>query len=109
MKKLAMILLTASMTLATSAAFAEGSDAGSNNGSANASSAPGSVEKIAPNNVDNSKINTTSKPANEVHHKKKPHATHQNSKVKDHKKAMCKDGRCPDQVPGTKESKATGS
>jgi len=29
--------------------------------------------------------------------------------VKDHKKAMCKDGRCPDQVPGTKESKATGS
>lgn|GEM_PF-2019513 len=70
MKKLAIILLSATMALASGAAFAEGADTGSNNGSANQSDSPGSVQKIAPNGVDNSKINETDKPVNEVHKKK---------------------------------------
>lgn len=113
MKKFAIMLLTATMTLASGAAFAAGTDAGSNNGSANESSSPGSVQKIAPNGVDNNKINETDKPVNEVHKKKHTSTdkTHKEMSKKsvDHKKTMCKDGRCPDQVPGTNQSKATGN
>ncbi|MFU2318368.1 protein YbgS [Rahnella sp. PCH160] len=113
MKRLAIVLLTATMALASGAVFAEGADSGSNNGSANQANAPGSIQKIAPNGVDNSKINNTDKPVNEVHKKKHKSTTgahHKASKkTLDHKKAMCKDGRCPDQVPGTNQSKATGN
>jgi hypothetical protein len=113
MKKLAIILLSAAMALASGAAFAEGADTGSNNGSANQSNSPGSVQKIAPNGVDNSKINETDKPVNEIHKKKHTSTTKahkdMSKKTVDHKKAMCKDGRCPDQVPGTNQSKATGN
>lgn len=108
MKRLAIVLLTATMALASGAVFAEGADSGSNNGSANQANAPGSIQKIAPNGVDNSKINNTDKPVNEVH--KKAHKTkHKMSESQIHKKTMCKDGRCPDQVPGTNQSKATGN
>src|SRR5471032_1209497 len=109
MNKIAMMILAATMTLGSGAALAEGSD----NGSANEANSPGSIQKIAPNNVDNSKINNTDKPVNEVHkktHKSTDKAHHKASKKTiDHKKAMCKDGRCPDQVPGTNQSKATGN
>lgn len=108
MKRLAIVLLTATMALASGAAFAASTDAGSNNGAANASDSPGSVQKIAPNGVDNSKINETDKPVNEVH--KKAHKTqHKMSESQIHKKTMCKDGRCPNQVPGSNQSKATGN
>lgn len=102
MNKLAMMILATSMALGSSAVFAAGTDAGSNNGAANQSDSPGSVQKIAPKSVDNSKINNTDKPVNEMHKSG-------NKKVTDHKKTMCKDGRCPDQVPGNKQSKATGN
>src|SRR5471032_3699128 len=108
MKKIIMMVFAASMALGTGAAFAE--DSGSNNGAANQANDPGSIQKTAPNNVDNSKINNTDQPVNEVH--KKTHKTTEKAhkkgdkKVTDHKKAMCKDGRCPDQVPGTNQSKA---
>ncbi|GBU12158.1 hypothetical protein AwEntero_07590 [Enterobacterales bacterium] len=113
MNKLAIMIIAATMTLGSGAAFAEGTDAGSNNGSANEASSPGSIQKVAPNGVDNSKINDTDKPVNEVHKKahKSTDKTHQtmSKKTVDHKKSMCKDGRCPDQVPGTNQSKATGN
>ncbi|QLK60480.1 hypothetical protein GE278_06760 [Enterobacteriaceae bacterium Kacie_13] len=113
MNKFAIAFFTAALAMTSGAALAAGTDAGSNNGAANQSDSPGSIQKIAPNGVDNSKINETDKPVNEVH--KKTHKTtdkaHHNmsKKTVDHKKAMCKDGRCPDQVPGTNQSKATGN
>lgn len=112
MKKIIMMVFAASMAMGTGAAFAE--DSGSNNGAANQANDPGSIQKIAPNNVDNSKINNTDQPVNEVH-KDKAHKnttkkhSEAHKKTVDHKKAMCKDGRCPDQVPGTNKSKATGN
>ncbi len=113
MNKLAMMILATSMALGSGAVFAAGTDAGSNNGAANQSDSPGSIQKIAPKSVDNSKINNTDKPVNEVHTKahKNTNEAHKsgNKKVTDHKKTMCKDGRCPDQVPGNKQSKATGN
>jgi len=90
MNKLAIMILAATMTLGSGAAFAEGSDSGSNNGSANESNSPGSIHK------------KTHKSTDKAHHKA-------SKKTIDHKKAMCKDGRCPDQVPGTNQSKATGN
>ncbi|MGC6386167.1 protein YbgS [Ewingella sp. S1.OA.A_B6] len=113
MNKLAIMILAATMTLGSGAAFAEGTDAGSNNGAANQSGSPGSIQKIAPKSVDNSKINNTDKPVNEVHNKahKSTDKTHHkmSSKTADHEKTMCKDGRCPNQVPGSEKSKATGN
>ena len=112
MNKFAIAFFTAALALTSGAALAEGTDAGSNNGAANQSDSPGSIQKIAPKGVDNSKINKTNKPVDEVH--KKTHKTtdkthNMSKKTVDHKKAMCKDGRCPDQVPGTNQSKATGN
>jgi len=112
MKKLAIVLLTAGLALGSGAAFAaDGSnaDAGSNNGNANQTGGAGSVQKLAPNGVDNSKINTSNtNTAQSTHHKKTTTMHKKTSKNKDHKITMCKDGRCPDQTPGTKESAATG-
>lgn len=115
MKKIIMMVFAATMALGSGAIFAadSGANTGSNNGSANDAGGPGSIQKIAPNNVDNSKINNTDQPVNEVHNKAhkttgKKHSEAHKKEV-DHKKAMCKDGRCPDQVPGTKQSKATGN
>jgi hypothetical protein len=69
------------------------------------------MQKLAPNGVDNSKINTSDtntaqKPM--THHKKTTKMHKKTSKNKDHKITMCKDGRCPDQTPGTKQSADTG-
>ncbi|STQ45698.1 Uncharacterised protein [Ewingella americana] len=49
---------------------------------------PGSIQKIAPNNVDNSKINNTDQPVNEVHKDK----AHKNT-TKKHSEAHKKNGR----------------
>ncbi|AFE59370.1 hypothetical protein Q7S_15785 [Rahnella aquatilis HX2] len=109
MKKLAIMLLTATMALTTGAAYAAGeSSASDNNGQANQSGSPGSIQKIAPKSVSNDQINNTSKPVNEVNTKTDT-TTHHMSKDKQHKKTMCKDGRCPNQTPGTTPSKETGN
>lgn len=109
MKKLAIMLLTATMALTTGAAFAAGdTSAGDNNGQANQSGSPGSIQNMAPKSVDNDQINNTNKPADEVNTKTDTTKQHM-SKDKQHKKAMCKDGRCPDQAPGTTQSKETGN
>ena len=109
MKKLAIMLLTATMALTTGAAFAAGeTSASDNNGQANQSNSPGSIQKIAPKNVDNDQINNTNKPADEVNTQTDT-TKHHMSKSKEHEKTMCKDGRCPNQTPGTSESKATGN
>ncbi len=108
MKKLAIILLTAGLAL-SAGAFAEEGSGSNNNGNANASDSPGSMQKLAPNGVDNSKINTSNtNVAQQSPHKKTTKMHHKTSKNKDHKITMCKDGRCPNQVPGTKQSADTG-
>ncbi|KAB7897893.1 hypothetical protein GA565_18945 [Rouxiella sp. S1S-2] len=110
MKKFATLLLAAGLALSSGAVFAEGTDAGSNNGNANQTGGPGSVQKLAPNGVDNNKINTSNtNTAQEKHHKKTTQMHKKTSKNADHKITMCKDGRCPNQTPGTKQSKATGN
>ncbi|NMP26342.1 hypothetical protein GW590_05620 [Rahnella sp. SAP-1] len=109
MNKLAMILLATGLALSSGVALAEGTDAGSNNGNANESGGAGSIQKIAPNSVDNSKINTSdTNTATSKHHKTtKMHK--KTSKNTDHKIAICKDGRCPNQTPGSKQSAETGN
>lgn len=109
MKKLAIMLLTTTMALTTGAAYAAGeSSASDNNGQANQSGSPGSVQKIAPKSVNNDQINTTNIPVNETT-TQTDGTTHHMSKDKEHKKTMCKDGRCPNQTPDTPSSKATGN
>ncbi|PKE30540.1 hypothetical protein CWS43_13065 [Rahnella sp. AA] len=109
MKKLAIMLLSASMALTTGAAYAAGeSTASDNNGQANQSNSPGSIQKIAPKSVSNDQINNTDKPVNEVN-TKTDSTKHHMSKTKEHKKTMCKDGRCPNQTPGTTQSKDTAN
>lgn len=65
MKKLTTLLLTATLGLASGAALAADTGAQSNNGQANSSAdagqvAPDARENVAPNNVDNSQINSGS-------------------------------------------------
>lgn len=65
MKKLTTLLLTATLSLASGAALAADTGAQSNNGQANSSAdagqvAPDARENVAPNNVDNSQINSGS-------------------------------------------------
>lgn len=98
--KLATLLLTATLSLASGAALAADSGAQSNNGQANAAAdagqvAPDAKENVAPNGVDNSKINTGSGSA--MQHQSGT-ATDHDGMTKDevHKNSMCKDGRCPD-------------
>lgn len=109
MTKLATLFLTASLTLASGAALAadqtQGSESG--NGQANAAAdagalAPDAHQNLAPNNVDNSQINTgsgTSTGGTMLH----PNGTsstmdNHDGMTKDemHKNSMCKDGKCPD-------------
>ncbi len=109
MKKLAIILFTAGLALSSGAAFADSGSGSNNNGNANASDSPGSIQKLAPNGVDNGKINTSNtNVAQQSPQKKTTTMHHKTSKNKDHKITMCKDGRCPNQVPGTKQSTDTG-
>ena len=63
MTKLASLFLTATLSLASSAALAAESNTQSNNGQANAAAddgqvAPDAKENVAPNNVDNDNINS---------------------------------------------------
>ncbi|HAT3901732.1 TPA: hypothetical protein I9Y49_000375 [Citrobacter koseri] len=98
MTKLATLFLTAILSLASGAALAADANTQSNNGQANSSAdagqvAPDARENIAPNNVDNSQINSggTMLP---------PDGSSMNhdgmTSDEVHKNTMCKDGRCPD-------------
>lgn len=92
MNKFAMVFLTAAMTLGSGAVMADDSSNGSANAAASAGAvAPGSHEKIAPNNVNNSKIHTD---GTGTHQDMK----HGNGMSADevNKNAQCKDGKCPD-------------
>jgi len=92
MNKFAIVFLTAAMTLGSAAAMAADS-----NGSANAAAdagavAPGAKENLPPNNVDNSKINTSGD--NATHKDMKSHNGMSAEEV--NKNSQCKDGKCPD-------------
>lgn len=98
MTKLASLFLTATLTLASGAALAAETNAQSNNGQANSSAdagqvAPGAQENLAPNNVDNTKINS----GGTMLHPDGSAMSHDGmTKDEMHKNSMCKDGRCPD-------------
>jgi len=112
MNKLATILLTTTLTLASGAAFAA-------NGQANAAAdagavAPGAKENLPPNNVSNDNINTgntnaatgstgtntTGTSSGGMLHSNGGASTSADGQHMDkddiHKNTMCKDGRCPD-------------
>lgn len=95
MNKFAIVFLTAAMTLGSSAVMADSSNNGTANQAADASaSAGGAAEKVAPNGVDNSKINNTGDAT--THTKKVKHHTKKASATQTHKNSVCKDGKCPD-------------
>ncbi len=98
MTKLASLFLTATLSLASGAALAAETNAQSNNGQANSSSdagqvAPDARENVAPNNVDNSNVNS----GGTMLHPNGSSMDHEGmTKDEMHKNTMCKDGRCPD-------------
>lgn len=95
MKKLTTLLLTATLGLASGATGGRHRRP-VNNGQANSSAdagqvAPDARENVAPNNVDNSQINSGSGGTTGST------MTQDNmSSDEVHKNSMCKDGRCPD-------------
>lgn len=92
MNKFAIVFLTAAMTLGSGAVMAADSN-GSANAAANAGAvAPGAKENLPPNNVDNSKINTSGD--NATHKDMKSHNGMSADEV--NKNTQCKDGKCPD-------------
>lgn len=103
MNKLSSLLLAATLGLASGAALAADTGAQSNNGQANAAAdagqvAPDARENVAPNNVDNGKINSGSADTNgTMLHPDGSTMNHDGmSSDEVHKNSMCKDGRCPD-------------
>ncbi|WP_336218868.1 YbgS-like family protein [Citrobacter amalonaticus] len=98
MTNLASLFLTATLSLASGAALAAESSTEANNGQANAAAdagqvAPDAKENVAPNNVDNSNINS----GGTMLHPDGSSMNHDDmSKDEVHKNTMCKDGRCPD-------------
>ncbi|MBN6043865.1 YbgS-like family protein [Citrobacter sp. ku-bf4] len=98
MTKLASLFLTATLSLASSAALAADTGTQSNNGQANAAAdagqvAPDAKENVAPNNVDNDNINT----GGTMLHPNGSSMNHEGMTQDEvHKNTMCKDGRCPD-------------
>ena len=98
MTKLATLFLTAILSLASGAALATDANTQSNNGQANSSAdagqvAPDARENVAPNNVDNSQINS----GGTMLHPDGSSMNHDGMTSDEvHKNTMCKDGRCPD-------------
>lgn len=98
MTKLATLFLTAILSLASGAALAADANTQSNKGQANSSAdagqvAPDARENIAPNNVDNSQINS----GGTMLHPDGSSMNHDGMTSDEvHKNTMCKDGRCPD-------------
>ena len=106
MTKLATLFLTATLTLASGSVLAADTGSSDSNGDANAAAAAGQVapdakQNIAPNNVDNSQINSgnTHTGGTMLHPNGTDSGTmNHDGMTKDevHKNSMCKDGRCPD-------------
>ncbi|MCX8957187.1 YbgS-like family protein [Erwinia psidii] len=95
MNKFAMVFLTAAMTLGSGAVMADQSNNGTANQAADAgASSAGAAQKLAPNGVDNSKINNTGDAT--THTKKVKHHAKKSSATETHKNSVCKDGKCPD-------------
>ncbi|MDE9578907.1 YbgS-like family protein [Citrobacter koseri] len=98
MTKLATLFLTAILSLASGVALAADANTQSNNGQANSSAdagqvAPDARENVAPNNVDNSQINS----GGTMLHPDGSSMNHDGMTSDEvHKNTMCKDGRCPD-------------
>ncbi|MCK8186103.1 YbgS-like family protein [Erwinia amylovora] len=89
MNKFAIVLLTAAITLGSGSVIAASGN-GSSNAAADAGAiAPGAKDNLAPNHVDNSKINTEGSSA--LNHKKKHHGMSANDV---HKNTQCKEGNC---------------
>ncbi|MCU5774224.1 YbgS-like family protein [Erwiniaceae bacterium BAC15a-03b] len=90
MKKFAIVLFTAAMTLGSGAAMAASGNNGTANQAADAGAKAGDAnQNLAPNKVDNSKINTGGTTS----------TTTDNGKLSAdevHKNSQCKDGKCPD-------------
>ena len=114
MNKLTSRLLAATLGLASGAALAADTGAQSNNGQANSAAdagqvAPDARENVAPNNVDNGKINagSTDTGGTMLH----PNGSTMNhdgmSSDEVHKNSMCKDGRCPDTDKKVGQDEAT--
>ena len=114
MNKLTSLLFAATLSLASGAALAADTGAQSNNGQANAAAdagqvAPDARENVAPNNVDNGKINSgsTDNGGTMLH----PDGSNMNhdgmSSDEVHKNSMCKDGRCPDTGEKVGQDEAT--
>lgn len=102
MNKIAMVLLTAAMTLGSSAVMAAGGNNGTSNQAANAGAvAPGAKENLPPNNVDNSQINNGSSDVSKTHKTKKhttktkKHASKSMTANEIDQNTQCKDGKCP--------------
>ena len=98
MTKLASLFLTATLSLASGAALAAETNAQSNNGQAHSSAdagqvAPDARENVAPNHVNNNKINS----GGTMLHPNGSSMNHEGMTTDEvHKNSMCKDGRCPD-------------
>lgn len=110
MTKLTPLFLASALTLASGAALAADSGAQSNNGQANAAAdagqvAPDARENVAPNNVDNNKINSG---GTMLHSEDSPANSGGMTSDEAHKNSMCKDGRCPDSPQGD-SSKTDGT
>jgi hypothetical protein len=98
-KTLAALILTATLSMMSGAAFAadNGSD---NNGQANAAAdagqtAPDAHQNVAPNGVDNSKVNSSSS-GTMLHPNGSTSDAQHMSPDEIHKNSACKDGKCPD-------------
>lgn len=122
MTKLATLFLTATLTLASGSALAADANSSGSNGDANAAAeagqvAPDAKQNIAPNNVDNSKINTgnTNTSGSMLHTDGSDSGTlNHDGMTPDevHKNSVCKDGKCPnpnDKVGNDADTKTDGT
>ncbi|MBV4367603.1 protein YbgS [Erwinia sp. BNK-24-b] len=94
MKKFAIVILTAAMSLGSAAAIAGN---GTSNQAADAGAvAGGAKQNLAPNHVDNSQINNTGDATTPTKHKTtKHHAKKKMTANEIDKNTQCKDGKCP--------------
>ena len=97
MNKLAALLLTTTLTMASGAALAEDSPSQNSNGQANAAASAGQVAPDAKENLEPNSGGTQSGTMLHPNNDGK-HGMSDDSLTKDqiHKNSQCKDGKCPD-------------
>lgn len=99
MNKFAIVFLATAMTLGSGAAIAASSNNGTANQAADAGAAAGGAnENLAPNKVDNSKINNTGDATATQNGTQQKTTKNQSKMTADQidKNTQCKDGKCPD-------------